>query len=236
MDDALALAQSMASSGIRAAVLTPHVYPGVFNNSWSSLAPVFSACRRALHDAGIPLQVYLGGEVHLHPDAFDLLKQGELPAIGMWEGQPLVLIEFPDGAIPPGADTACRMFAEQGIRWLIAHPERNKAVMRDPARIRTFVDAGCLLQLTAASVIGAFGPTAAKTAHFLLNRGMVHVVATDTHNLAHRPPRLREARDYLYHRFGLGMALRLTEETPGLILSARSDFHPLPRMHSPAGA
>lgn len=235
MDDALALSRLMVGSGIRAAVLTPHVYPGVFDNRWSSLAPVFSAFRRALRGAGIPLQVYLGGEVHLHPDAFGLLKQDELPAIGMWEGQPLVLIEFPDGAIPPGAETACRMFADQGIRWLIAHPERNKAVMRDPMRIRPFVDAGCLLQLTAASVIGAFGPAAAKTAHLLLARGMTHVVATDTHNVSSRPPRLREARDYLYQRFGLGVALRLTEETPLRILSARSDFQPIAGPAAPAG-
>lgn len=228
MEEALTLARAAVANGVQAAVLTPHVYPGVFDNCWSSLVPVFDAYRRALYAARIPLRVYLGGEVHLHPDIFDLLARDELPAIGVQDGKPLVLIEFPDGSIPPGAETACRMFTEQGMRWLIAHPERNKAVMRDPARIRPFVDMGCMLQLTAASVIGEFGSAAAETAHILLARGMVHVVSTDAHNLRHRPPRLKEARSLLSQRYGLGLAYRLTEETPLQIISGRQDFWPIP--------
>lgn len=228
LDDALALARASVDNGIRAAVLTPHVYPGVFDNRLSSLWPVYEDYRQALMAAGIPLDVYLGGEVHLHPDIFEMLDLHELPMIGRWHGELLMLLEFPDGSIPAGADVACRMFAERGIRWLIAHPERNKAVMRNPDIIKPFVDAGCLLQLTAGSVIGAFGRSAGQTAHYLLSRGMAHMVSTDTHNLAHRPPRQGEARDYLTGRFGVGLAHRLTEETPGLILAGRDDYREPP--------
>lgn len=175
IDDALALARASLDNGIRAAVLTPHVYPGVYDNRLSGLWPVYEQYQQALADAGIPLDIYLGGEVHLHPDIFEMLDEHELPMIGRWQGDLLMLLEFPDGAIPAGADVACRMFADRGIRWLIAHPERNKAVMRNPDIIKPFVDAGCLLQLTAASVIGAFGRTAGQTAHHLLSRGMAHM-------------------------------------------------------------
>lgn len=227
MADALSLARAAVEQGIKAAVLTPHIHPGVFDNRHSLLRPVFERYRQALRDADIPLAVYLGAEVHLHPDMFSLWERYELPIIGWWEGQPLVLLEFPDGSLPPGSEAACRMSEERGFRWIIAHPERNKAVMRDPERILPFVDAGCLLQLTAGSVIGAFGSVAARTAHLLLSWGVADVVASDAHNLAHRPPIMWEARTLLAQRYGPAVAHRLTEETPLRLIRERSDFEPL---------
>lgn len=221
MEDALTLAEAAVANGVKASVLTPHVYPGVFDNRLSTLRPVYEEYRDALTRAGIALDVHLGGEVHLHPDAFELLEADDLPMIGGMDGLKVMLLEFPDGSIPPGSDVACRMFADQGIRWLIAHPERNKAVMRDPTIIKPFLDMGCMLQLTAASVIGAFGRAAAQTANVLLTRGWAHVVASDAHNLAHRPPRMHEAREHLMQNYGMGMAFRLTEENPARILNGR---------------
>ena len=221
MEDALTLAEAAVANGVKASVLTPHVYPGVFDNRLSTLRPVYEEYRDALARAGIALDVHLGGEVHLHPDAFELLEADDLPMIGGMDGLKVMLLEFPDGSIPPGSDVACRMFADQGIRWLIAHPERNKAVMRDPTIIKPFLDMGCMLQLTAASVIGAFGRAAAQTANVLLTRGWAHVVASDAHNLAHRPPRMHEAREHLMQNYGMGMAFRLTEENPARILNGR---------------
>lgn len=221
VDDALALAAASVANGITHAVLTPHVHPGVFDNSLSILEPVFIRYRESLKEAGIALQVFLGGEVRLHPDALDLLAADDLPTIGTLGEERIVLLEFPDGHIPAGAAKACRYFADRGVRLLIAHPERNKEVMRDPACIKPFVDAGCLLQLTAASVIGRFGPQALDAAHQLLARGLVAVVATDAHNMAHRPPVLREARDAIAKLYGSGLAHRLTEEMPAAIISGR---------------
>ena len=220
-EDALALAAASVANGITHAVLTPHVHPGYFDNRLSTLTTVFDTYRAALADAGIDLKVFLGGEVRLHPDALDLLAADELPVIGSLGEDRIVLIEFPDGHIPAGAEVACRYFAKQGVRWLIAHPERNKEVMRSPMRIKPFVDSGCLLQLTAASVIGRFGPQALQASHQLLVKGLVSVIATDSHNLRHRPPMLNEAREAIARLYGSGLAHRLTEENPGKIIAER---------------
>jgi protein-tyrosine phosphatase len=171
-----------------------------------------------LREAGIPLDVQLAGEVRLHPDAFELVQDGELPIIGLENGQGTILLELPDNQVPIGAVAACRAFAKKGIRSLIAHPERNKEVMRDPMRLKPLIDRGCLLQVTAASVTGGFGKRAFQSAHQLLSLGWVAVVASDAHNLAHRPPGMREAREMITRRYGAGMAYRLTEETPQAVL------------------
>lgn len=223
LDEALALAAASAANGITTAVMTPHVYPSVFDNDMTSLVPVFERFQAAVTAAGIPLKIRLGGEVHLHPDVFDLLARDQLPVLGFLDHQRVVLLEFPDGHIPAGAAEGCRFFADKGIRLLLAHPERNKEVMRDPMRIKPFVDAGCMLQITAASVIGRFGSQALKTAHQLLAKGMVSVIATDAHNLAHRPPLLREARDAIAQLYGIGLAHRLTLENPERIIAAADE-------------
>lgn len=221
LKEALALSAASVANGIAHAVVTPHVHPGIFENRLSTLLPVFVEYQKALKEAGIGLEVSLGGEVRLHPDAFDLLAADDLPVIGKLDGDRIVLLEFPDSQIPAGALAACRAFADRGVRLLIAHPERNKEVMHRPGRIKPFVDAGCLLQLTAASVIGRFGKLALDTAHRLLSAGLVAAVATDSHNLAHRPPVLREAREAITRLYGSDLACRLTEELPAAIVSGR---------------
>ena len=106
---------------------------------------------------------------------------------------------------------------------MIAHPERNKQVMRDPMKIKPFLDVGCILQLTAASVAARFGRAAHETAIALLERNWVTVVATDAHNLAHRPPMLSEARAALSRMMGDVIATDLTQTKPGIILAGRND-------------
>ena len=222
LEDSLDLVRAAVDSGIRGAVLTPHYYPGVWDNEIARLLPTFAALKGAVAAAGIDFPMQLAAEIRLHPDSIDKLIHDELPFLGTYEGDDVALIELPDGNIPPGTLQACQRLVGKGIRPMIAHPERNKDVVRDPNRVRALVDAGCLMQITAASVINQFGEPALATAHKLLSMGLVHVVATDAHNLAHRPPRLFEARDAIRHFYGQGVAYRLTEETPASIAAGNT--------------
>lgn len=215
MDAALGLARAAYDNGIRTAVLTPHLYPGRWDNRRSAIEPVFAEFKQALVDNQIALEVRLGAEVHLLPDSLALLDIDEIPFLGMHKGNRVVLLEFPDGQIPVGAMMAVKFFLRRGVTPMIAHPERNKDVMRNIQKITPFVQEGCLLQLTAASVCGRFGSSALETAQKILDAGLAHVVATDSHNLAHRPPILAEAKLALSNRYGVETALRLTSINPG---------------------
>ena len=214
LPSALELARAAYDNGVRLSVLTPHVYPGRWDNTLSSLTPKFEAFRQAVEAAGIPLELRLGGEVHLLPECLALLEQGDLPTIGSWEGRRVVLLEFPDAGIPVGAMNAVEFLLRRGCVPMLAHPERNKGVMRSLDKLQPFVDAGCLVQLTAASVCGWFGPAAHRSALEILDAGWTTVVATDSHNLKHRPPVLAQARDVLAARYGVEGARVLTETHP----------------------
>ena len=126
----------------------------------------------------------------------------------------VVLLEFPHSHVPVGADKFVAWLLARNIRPMIAHPERNKDLMRDPARLEPFVRQGCLVQVTADAVSGGFGELCAQRAREFLERGWVSVLASDAHDATERPPRMAPGRDAAAKIVGEDEARRLTQGTP----------------------
>lgn len=218
MAESLDLARASVADGITHAVMTPHIHPGRYENSRSSVITATNHFRAALADAAIPLQIFPAGEVRLSAEVIELLEQDELPYLGTLNGYRILLLEFPYGQIPVGTDKLAHWLLTQKIRPLIAHPERNKVVLANLERIAPFVEMGCLLQVTAGSVVGDFGRAAQESAALMLEHRWVSVIATDAHNLLHRAPILSRARNWLVERGGQAWADELTMLTPARIL------------------
>lgn len=218
LDEALMLAQCAANDGIRVLALTPHVHPGRYNNDRPSLQARFEAFRAAIEGAGIPLEIRLAGEVRLGFEALSLLLEERIPFLGTVDGYRVMLLEFPHQGIPVGTEQFIEKMLKLRVRPLIAHPERNKSVMQDPLRLGTFLDAGCWLQLTAGSLAGRFGQPAQKTAEYILRQGWAQVIATDAHNLDHRPPLLAEGARAAAVIVGEKRAKAMVSDFPAQIL------------------
>ncbi|MES2300354.1 MAG: CpsB/CapC family capsule biosynthesis tyrosine phosphatase [Pseudomonadota bacterium] len=218
LPEALALARAAYDNGIRACALTPHVHPGRYPNTRTRLQQDYAAFNEAVRAAGIDLNMFLAGEVRLAPESLALFQEEEVPYLGSVDGYRIVLLEFPHETIPLGSERFVGKLLDMQIRPLIAHPERNKAVMREPGKMRAFVDMGCWLQLTAGSLCGRFGGAAQKTARALLDDELAWVMATDAHNLKSRPPDLAEGRAALEELVGARLARRMVQERPARIL------------------
>ncbi len=189
---ALALARKAVEGGIECAIMTPHLHPGRWENFAGKIRQHTALFSTALADAGIPLRIGYAAEVRMSPEIPLLVERGHVPFLGEIDGDRFMLLEFPHGHIPLGADKLVQRLLTMRVRPVIAHPERNKDVMRDPGKMAPFVEMGCVLQLTAASVCGRFGDRAQRTANQLLRSGAQVVIATDAHNCEARPPVLRE--------------------------------------------
>ena len=137
-------------------VLTPHIRAGQWDNSLGYLRPRFEAFQRLVASKAIDVKLYLGSEVSLQPESLKLLSEGQIPFVGGWDGMKVMLLDFPDARIPPNAIGAVRYLVRQGVLPMVAHPERNEAVMRKVDALEPFVEEGCLFQLTASSVAGPF--------------------------------------------------------------------------------
>ena len=174
MEDALALARALAEDGIEHIVATPHIYLGVFDNTAARISAVFDEFQAAVSDAGIDLTMTWAAEVRICPEILDWIESRRLPMLnGSLVGPSTSLIELPDGQIPVGTDKLMGMMMDRGITPLMAHPERNKAVMEQPTRLEALRRLGCKFQVTAGSLLGDFGARAQTTAQKLLDAGTI---------------------------------------------------------------
>jgi protein-tyrosine phosphatase len=220
LDEALAMARLAAAHGIEQIFVTPHLHVGQWDNDRASISAAAGAFRAALDEAGIALEVGYAAEVRLAYDIIPLIEEGRVPFLGEYEGERVLLLELPHSHVPVGADKLVAWLRAHAIRPMIAHPERNKDILRDGAKLLPFVREGCLVQLTADAVAGEFGEPCALRAREFLERGWVTVLASDAHDTVYRPPRIAPGRDAAARIVGEAEALRLTRDNPRRIVRA----------------
>ena len=191
---ALRLARHAVTAGIRTSVVTPHMHPGRYDNRAANIRAAAQMFQQVLDTEGIALRILCAAEVRLDHEILSWVGQEHIPYLGRWHGERVMLLEFPHSQVPVGADKLVDWLLKQGIRPMIAHPERNKDIMRSTDKLLPFIRMGCLLQVTAGAVAGNFGEFARARAVDLLARGWVTVLASDAHNLDVRPPELEPGR------------------------------------------
>ena len=218
LDESLAMARASVGNGIRHAIMTPHIQPGRYENTRTLIEIGFERFRQALEDALIPLKIGMAAEVRVSPEIMGLLEKDELPFLGESDGYRVLLLEFPHNHIPPGSGKLIDFLLSKKIRPLIAHPERNRDVIRKLSKIDPFIDMGCLLQITASSLVGIFGDGPLERARQLLERRACMVLATDAHNLEARRPMLREGVAVAAEIIGVDAAHDLVHKNPLQIL------------------
>ncbi len=102
-------------------------------------------------------------------------------------------------------------------------------MQKDPLRVLEFVELGAVVQVTASSFVGEWGETARNSAYWLLQHDAVHVLATDAHDDARRPPVLSVGAEAAAKVCGEEIAHALVEENPRAIVSGQSlPFFPRP--------
>lgn len=190
MAAAIALAEQAVADGITHAVVTPHIHHGRWENSIAGIAEAIAEFRLALKSAGVPLTLGAAGEVRIGPEIISMLPAGELPFLGSYDNKKVLLLELPHSHIPPGTDKIIGWLLKQNVLPMIAHPERNKDILRKFEKVEPLIELGCLFQVTAGSVCGQFGEGAQERAEQLLERNVVTVLATDAHHVDRRPANL----------------------------------------------
>jgi len=214
IEQSIELARFAVADGITHTVFTPHIQPGVYDNDLNSIKQAFELFQAALSKHEIALQVAMAAEVRICPEILSMLESGTLPLFVGSEGQKTILLELPHSHVPPGTDQIIRWLQRQKIAVLIAHPERNKELMSNFSKLEALVNLGCKLQLTAGSVAGRFGEQPRSVAEQILKQGWCDLLASDAHNLTHRPPQLSDGEIAAAAVIGRKEAARLTREAP----------------------
>jgi protein-tyrosine phosphatase len=218
-EEAVDLAKAAVADGITHSIVTPHIHPGRWENSMAIIQNATSLLQAELNKREIPLTLSAGAEVRLTDLLIKQIQEEQLPFLGSLNGCKLLLMEFPHAQLIPGALGLMRWLLQRGIRPVIAHPERNKAIMRNPAVLDEYLEVGCLLQVTAGALTGHFGGTAEQVALQFLDQDKISFVASDAHNLQYRPPVLSQAYKLITQRRGEDVALALCKNNQRALLA-----------------
>lgn len=190
----------------------------------------------ALIDAKIAeLDTASGGIVRLHRGcdfhlSFDNIQDALAnPAKYAINGRRYLLVEFPDLLIAKSTAEVFARLGEAGLTPVITHPERNFLLHSRLDELALWVEQGVLVQVTAQSFLGRFGPEAREISRELMRRGLVHFVASDAHDAEDRAPRLDQAYQHVARRYGSGRAEALFQVNP----RAAIEGAPLPEQPRP---
>lgn len=227
LEMAVEMARMAIADGTTHIVATPHA------NAQFPFDPELIAKRAAevRSRVGDQVTILTGCDFHLsfenlqdirqHRDRYTINRNGYL------------LVEFASYSIPPEIDQTFHELQLAGITPIITHPERNRILRRHTDWLDKWASHGCVMQVTAGSLLGRFGPNASEAATAWLETDRIHILASDAHNTTTRPPQLAAAYRHVAEVRGEETARALCRENPLAVVEGRP-LPWMPEVHSAA--
>ncbi len=219
LEQSLEMARLSVADGVTVIACTPHIFPGVYNNSGPDIRCRIERLQSELDAAQIAIRLVSGGDVHVAPDLVSKLNCGE--ALSLNDSR-YVLVEPPHHVLPPNIEGLFFNLLAAGYVPIVTHPERMSWIDREYDMLGRLVRSGAWMQITAGAVLGKFGSRAKGWSERMLREGLVHIIASDAHDAVRRPPLMKEAFRALCSLVGEEEAMNLVQIRPEAILDNRA--------------
>ena len=210
----LGMAQMAVADGMQLMIVTPHQLGNFAHNRGDDIRARTVQLQQVLDQHGIALHVMPGGDVRIEDGMLEGLASGEVMSLGDLRRH--VLLELPHELYFP-LEGVLASLLRLGMSGILSHPERNRGLLREPDLLLGLVEAGCLMQVTAGSLMGTFGPKSQDLAEWMLENGLVHFIATDAHGIKSRRPLMRRAFDRVAELTDMATAEDLCCHHPTLV-------------------
>jgi protein-tyrosine phosphatase len=233
IQEALLHLRALYDEGVHKLAVSPHLFgwltdeAGALEQRLDRLEEAFAELETvcARHD-GVP-ELYFGQEI-LCPTAEIAQRVFTEPRAG-YRGTSYALVEF-GFELPGDVLSVVRAVLDAGRRMIISHPERYRRnrVHVHIDELRSWKQAGALMQVNAGSLLGDYGAGIEQLAWQMLNEGLADVVATD-HHADSRVMSPRTAYDEITERGRSDVATLLFGENTYRVLTDR-DLLPVPAL------
>ena len=189
-EESVAMAEMAAKDGIAAIVCTPHQLGNFPQNTPEIIRDQARRLQRMLLEKGVDLQVLPGADIRIDPDLPRKLCSGQ--ALTLADRGRHVLLELPH-ELYISLDGLLKELRVRGIAGILSHPERNGGIIAQPEILPKLVRQGCLMQITAGSLLGVFGSRIRSFTEWMIKQRLVDFVATDAHDTKRCAPLLSDA-------------------------------------------
>ncbi len=182
MEQTIEFAKAMQELGYKKLICTPHILPGVHDNTPEIILARLQEVRTAFKENDIDMPIEAAAEYMVGPEFHEaILNDEKLLSFG----NNYILIEMSYAA--PSQNIAKVIFdlKIKGYRPILAHPERYNYYLGNNEVYEDFIGRGCLLQINLLSLTGFYGKPVQKAAEYLVKNKMVSFIGTDMHHMGH---------------------------------------------------
>lgn len=215
VDESLQMLERMQVQGIETVVATPHFYAN--DESVDDFLARRESAMEALRER-LPSgpDILLGAEVRYYEG---ISRMPDLKKLRIQNSR-LLLIEMPfrpwtEYAVKEVIDIAC-----QGrIIPVIAHVERYLFLQKKGVAAR-LLESGVLFQANSSFLMGW---RQRRRAMGMIQKGQIHFIGSDCHNLTDRPPNAAEAFSLIEKRLGTSFATAMIDYERELLLHSKGN-------------
>ena len=113
-----------------------------------------------------------------------------------------MLIEFSFMNIPNMQRQELYKLKLSGVTPIIAHPERYLQVQNNLSYVTNWLEAGCLIQVDAGSILGKLGKKSQEIAEIIIKNGWCQIIGSDSHDNKNRNFCLEDAHNIVINWIG----------------------------------
>ncbi len=179
VNEALSAAENAVRQGIKKIVATPHYLEDGFRLTPAETRDRVARLQSAVGDQGLNIEILPGAEIYITPDLATRVSDKDVITIN---DSRYVLLELPPGYIPDYTDRVLYNLKAAGYIPVIAHPERYRAIVKDPNHLYHWAKNKVYAQLNAGSLMGIYGSSVKETAKVLIEHNLIHFLGSDLHS------------------------------------------------------
>lgn len=184
INEAIELLKQAKSEGATDIVASPHHLHTRYSNDIQKVKMKLNELKKIEEIKELEIRLYSGQEIRVTDQIIDDINNGKIEGIN---GSRYLLLEFPSNEVPHYSNQLFYELQTMGYVPIIAHPERNKAIVQNMDLLFELINGGALSQITTSSLFGEFGSNVRKLSLKMIDNNLAHFIASDAHSATHRP-------------------------------------------------
>jgi len=181
LEDSVELILKLKELGYKKVITTPHIMADSYPNNREIILDKLHIVQNELEKRDVDIAIEAAAE-HYLDEAFlkNLESRDVLPIKGEY-----LLFETSYISKPLNLEELIYEIKINGYKPVFAHPERYRYIKELEAEYTKLKELGVYFQVNINSLGGYYGKDAQKKSSFLLNKGYIDFLGSDTHNLKH---------------------------------------------------
>ena len=188
IEETMSMLKMAYEQGVRTIIATPHYIPGKKKKSADELRQIHAQVCETAKESMPDLKILLGNEIYCREGVLRSITEGRTLTLADTD---YVLLEFSTKISYKDLFGYVKAISGKHYRPIIAHVERYGCLYRKEELIRELIGAGAYIQMNTESLPGGSFNRQAAYCRSLLEKGYVHFLGTDCHDMQMRKPQMQ---------------------------------------------